>query len=369
MDDRLDNNGGVPLAVRLVRFGAGTDAYRRRHQVALMGELPRSDSRYLHNVLERTHLASNVCPWLPANSELAQSFTPLRTYLRLITRVAALELRRLGRRLEKTPVRPVLLKGPSLWGRVYSRRWVRRLHDLDVLITEPGHMPFFLQALEAGGYRTGASAEAITSLADTHYELPTYTKQIEVGVARSVIRQIERLKEVSAFDLRVDISDSSHVVVHLDVEPHRGMFIYRDGTLPPVHDDALCESGLFPSFMNMRFSLLLPYLSLKFIMDAQRAIDIDDGTAKCVKLMADLVQVLARATSGDVARSIALARDLRIAPEYHAALSNACAFAPDLELRNLMPSGGPNLVDQLAWRVVHHAGTGRQVRERHETDC
>lgn len=169
---------------------------------------------------------------------------------------------------------------------------------------------------------------------------------------------------VSAFDLRMVAEDDRHISATVHVEPPKAIFLYRDGTMPGILPQLLGRSHLYPTFQTMRPAILLPYLATKFVLDAERAHAIDDGTAKCSKLMMDIVCLLVNASPRSIRQNISFAIELWIVREYSAALQCARPLAPEIDMLNLAGILSSNLVDELAEMVAARAVPDQKVPEK-----
>jgi hypothetical protein len=351
-------------AVRLVRFGVGSPAYKRLNRPEIIKTIRRYDSHVLRDTVERTHLATAVYPWLPKRNTLRDILSGIVTYQRLFARIVASELDALGKTVGRLGISAVILKGPALWEQIYPRPWIRRVHDLDILIAEPAEMNLFVRSLERCGYYcVDDDYEAALLKLGLHYELPTFSKRIIFNASPRETSEVRQLCQCSAFALRMSVVDDFHLCLTLDLEPHRALFVYRDGSCPVVLSRYLEPSRRFQHFLKLRAAVSMPYIATKFVLDASRAIVINDGTAKCTKLMMDVVGMLLTASQNDIKDSISVADELQIAPEYNAALQCAQPFIPEVGMRNLPTQPVSDIIGHLAVMVFRRARNREKVRE------
>jgi hypothetical protein len=352
-------------AAQLVRFGIGSPWYKRQHRANILGVVESLDPAVVCAILERTHVASAVLPSLPQHHPVSLGLFELETYQRLFAQVITSELHTLGKLIQHLNISAVILKGPALWGNIYPKPWIRRVHDLDILVADSRERQLFIRALEGAGYSClGDDFQSALEMLGEHYELPTFSKDIVFGASSRDIEAVKKLREWSAFSLRMTVVDDFHLSLSLDLEPHKALFVYRDGSVPIIKHEYLIPSRQFPHFLMMRPPLSLPYLAAKFVLDAARALVINDGTAKCTKLMMDVIGILLRASREEVAESITVAVELQICAEYTAALHCASPLIPEVDMRNLPSARASTVIEQLADMVFTRASQGGRVQEK-----
>jgi hypothetical protein len=350
-------------ALAVARYAVGSAEFKRLHDDNTRTSLSGVDPQILFALLERTHLGATVSTIVSPEMSLAGHLRPLVTYQRYFARVIESELRALAAALSESSIVATLLKGPSLWELSYGDKALRRVHDLDILVSDVDQMCQFVRVAGATGYKTPVDYDRLSILLSDHYELPALTKEITHKIDDTIRLDLESFSRNSAFDTRISIESDGCITVSVDLEPHRGLFVYQDGSIPPISSYLLQKSREFGPLRVMRPCLLLPYLALKFVLDAKRALKISDGTAKCVKLLMDFISVLTTAPYSEIVDSIQVAEDLRIENEYDLALRHAQSLTPEIDMVNLSGPATTELLDALCMMVFEKATKNEVVRE------
>jgi hypothetical protein len=244
-------------------------------------------------------------------------------------------------------VPPVVLKGPGLWGWLYPQLQTRKTRDLDLLISHPDDLPVVVDSLIAHGFRF--ESDDVDLLAVGHYEIGALVRDDELQLDAKDAARVDHLLELcpSRPDFQ-RISDGNYRI-RLEIEVHKGIFLLSDGSLPVIESHFTCPSELFPGARRLTIAAQLPYLATKFGMDAEGT----EGAppqAQSLKLLADVVRMIERATPQSISDSVAIARSWRCGGYYARTAATAAPLLPEAEFRGVS-SAPPFPLDPLFDRL------------------
>lgn len=249
----------------------------------------------------------------------------------ILTRTLLEELRQLGTEFERLGLEPILLKGPALWGEVYPIYHQRRVNDIDLIIENPADVLEICKVLAANGYG-GAGAIRDSDIADrTHYELPAFPKTVVLQCAPEVDALLDPLIARAAVNRTVRKVGRSRYEARIDVEVHKAIYLLTGTLHPELRRTDFARWTIMAPYRVMTQAATLPYLCTKL------SLDVHFGTPKCLKLLADIIRILARAAQGEVQESIRTAERWKVMRPYLDALGWVLPLAPELELAGVVP--------------------------------
>jgi hypothetical protein len=232
--------------------------------------------------------------------------------------------------LSKIRVRPILLKGPSLWGWLYADPAVRRTRDLDLLISDKTELSILISNLKELGFSGNFESLEQAVYSNDHYELPTLFKNVVIDdqkISRGALsRHPSRMDTTSTGDGAYNI--------RVELELHKSFFLFDDGTYPDIPQSAVVEHDFIPGYCRLALAAQLPYIAAKFAIDLQGGVD-SQPQAQSLKLLADFVRLIERASENEIAESIKLAKLWCCSSFYGRTMATAVPMFPDIEFSGL----------------------------------
>lgn len=241
----------------------------------------------------------------------------------------------------------LVLKGPGLWTWLYPRLQTRKTRDLDLLISHPDDLAIVVDSLIAHGFQF--ESDDVDLLATGHYEIGALVRDDELQLEAKEAAQVDHLLELCPTRPDFERISEGRYLIRLEIEIHKGIFLLSDGSLPVIERRFTCPSELFPGARRLTIAAQLPYLATKFGMDAEGT----EGAppqAQSLKLLADVVRMIERATPRSVSDSIAIARSWRCAGYYARTAATAVPLLPEVQFRGVS-SASPFPLDPLFDRL------------------
>ncbi len=238
------------------------------------------------------------------------------------------ELEQLGTKFEQVGVRPILLKGPALWGDAYPIYHERKVCDIDLIAETPTEALQICRVLGANGYQHAGVVSGISMNDGTQYELPMFPKPILMECERDVGASVDRFIRRGAVAGNVRKLEVGQYEIMMDADVHTAIWAGRH---PELRGTDFSPWGIQAPYRVMTRATTLPYLCTKLW------IDVCLGTRKCLKLLADIVRVLERASQREVVESIRTAERWNVMTSYLQALGWVVPLAPELELAGVVP--------------------------------
>jgi hypothetical protein len=318
----------------IVRFCLGSQEYKRREVQGFARAVARMDRDRLVHLLYRANLLplfESEIERLGIEPSLLPWIRPYRVYQGVFNRELLRILDALAERLGS--LRPVLLKGPAFWGHLYEDPSLRPVKDLDILATDETTIGALCGALLELGF-----AEVPSILDMEHYELPEYRKSVEVEAEGSTAECLALVCSRYA-PPRLRQEAGNRFSLTIPVEVHTALFLFTDGTSPELRPHHLADWRLRPRYRVLSPAANLPYLSVKLDFDAERHV------GRSVKLLADLVRIVADATPADVALSLETAEEWCATGSYRTVLGTLAELTPEIEYLGLPRSSRDPLSD------------------------
>jgi Uncharacterised nucleotidyltransferase len=230
--------------------------------------------------------------------------------------------------------RPVLLKGPSLWGWLYPDTGLRKTRDLDLLIQDRADLGTAVKNLKTLGFTGDFDAIAHAIHSHDHYELSVLVKDIEVAVDAEDDDRLQML--LARYPSRPDFTRlrSGLYGLRAEIELHKSFFLFTDGSYAPLPAAAIVPHELATGFARLTLGATIPYVASKFGMDTEGNAEAPPQP-QSVKLLADFVRMLERAEGDDIARSIEFSKLWHCERYYARAVSTAAALLPEIEFAGI----------------------------------
>lgn len=347
-----------PQVRRLLLAALGGERYRQRARAAIERDVRDAPPAELGRCLAFGHLAApffaafgTLLPAGPLRDELAAAVRAQRLHASVL-RTHFLQV---GDALRALSAPPVVLKGAALWGWIYPDPALRRTRDLDLLVSHPDDLRRAVDALRALGFAGDGDAIARALATVEHYELPALTRVVTVSVCGDDARALDglRARHPTLADFRPAAAGAYELTV--EVELHRALFLYRDGTLPPLAPRMLAAHPLFPRYARLSLPAQAVYLAAKFGLDTEAAPGARPQP-QSLKLLGDVVRLVEAATAGELEESVAIARTWRCERLFAATLATAAPLLPEVEFAGLWAP--PYDVGALAALATAPAGPG-----------
>jgi hypothetical protein len=341
-----------PQVRGLVAAALAGERYRRRQAGSLAQDLRTVSHDELARALAAAHAAPlflhHFGPLLPNGA--------LRDELRAWTRsqrLYASQLRhhfvRVRRALEGLSAPPVVLKGAALWGLAYAAPALRKTRDMDLLVASERDLRRAAAVLQALGF--SGDGEAMRRALETpdHYELPPLVSPAPVPVDAEDARALAllRARRPALADFHSAAGGGEEMTV--EVELHRALFLYRDGTMLAPAPELVTPHPLLPGCARLTLPAQVVYLATKFGLDTEGA----EGAPpqpQSLKLLGDVVRLVERATPAELEAALELAEEWRCARFVARTLATAAPLLPEVAFTGapLPPYDLDALVDRAA---------------------
>lgn len=316
----------------------GSEYYKNTNKKKFLEAIDRADPKELLNIFERYHIVGLLYDELlkyQANHSFVKLAEPLIEYQKLFNNILLKELSFLSTKLGDSKIHPVILKGPAYWQTLYKNDYCRRVHDLDIMISNLDEIQNFSTLLIEAGFRNVDNNYYSQIYDNNHYELPTFFKFIELQMTRDSLRKLETAEKISSDPLKFELNENNKVLLRIDIELHKSMFRYENGSFPILKDDFFSDYEIVPKFKIMKSYASLPYLSSKFIIDTILFSEGDPVKVKCMKLVADFIKILEKASNSEIIKSIQLAELWGSLKNYRIMLNSVKYLMPEIEFQNL----------------------------------
>ena len=317
----------------LTLFVLGSPRYRLESKTAIHELLEAVDPVFTSRVLDRLNLAAQFYELLIQADICDQSWekalSPLVALHKVIYDVAAREVKRIGVCLSSAGYEPIVLKGPACWHRLYPEPHVRRIKDIDLWIRFPDELLGASEGLESIGYKCNHP-----NTPELAYDPETVSLNVQAQMCRITVdeSQTDLLLQAIAAGYRstpVEHVSDNTFDVPLEVQIHKNPLLWPGGVAPVLSDGDIVPWLSAPGLFIMSVPLELPYLCTKFVFD------LHFNTTKCTKLLGDVVRLLCTASDEEVAQSIAISANWKIASHYRRCLSLAKNLVPELQIEGI----------------------------------
>lgn len=329
--------GASPEVCRLVVAAIAGERYRSDARPTIERDLRAADHAELARALSAGHVATLFLrafgPLVPEGALRVTLQAALRCG-RLYAFEILARLAEVRRALGPLHSPPLILKGAGLWGWLYPEPALRRTRDLDLLIPGADDLRRSVRALRGLGF-TGDD-EALEAALGTirHYELPPLTRHATVRVDAEDDRALTLLRTLYPELADLHRTGEGEYEMRVEVELHRALFLYRDGTLPVLPAEAIVPHALAEGYARLSLPAQLVYLAAKFAMDTEGAGGAPPQ-AQSLKLLADVVRLVERATPRELAESVELAGLWRCERLFSATVATAAPLLPEVGFSGL----------------------------------
>ncbi|HEV3456160.1 MAG TPA: nucleotidyltransferase family protein [Thermoanaerobaculia bacterium] len=336
----------LPDADRVVRFCLGSEEYKRREAGGFSAAVGRMDRDCLVHLLYHANLLplfGSEIERLGIEPSMQEWIRPYRVYQGVFNEYLLGLLNDLAKHLESC--RPVLLKGPAFWVELYPDPALRPVKDLDLLALDADSTAALCHALATLGF----AAEFPLALPG-HYELPEFKKTVEVdadeGLAEALREVLNRYSPPRLHQL-----DEDRFSLTVPIEVHTALFLFTDGSRPDLEAHHLADWRMQPTYRVLTAAANLPYLSVKLDLDARRHV------GRSLKLLADLVRILARATPEEIALSLETAAAWHAGDSCRLAFNTLATLTPEIDYLGL-PAADHDLLSDLVLDILNHETAG-----------
>lgn len=338
-----------------IEYLLGSDLYKQQHKDSFKRILGEHEFFDLVALAGYSHLLSLFYAELVSLGikDKADFLEPYITHQKMFNKAMKQAILELNDGLKGKKLNPVILKGPSLWERIYKEDFYRRIRDLDILIYNKDEIRDYCAFIEDHGFV--ATGDYSASIEDSKtYELSNVFKKfynIEVDQEEAV-----KLDELIASDLpfwgtlRMKKVESGVYSFEIGIEVHKAPFLYSDYTFPELEDSYFTSIDFANNIKRMKNSLILPYLAFKIIADNAAA------SVRSLKLVGDFIRILYQSNEADIEESIEIASNLYLVDEYLSVLNAVNYLVPEVTFDDLeddeKESPVANMINLLMNRVV-----------------
>jgi hypothetical protein len=320
----------------ILKFLLGSGEYRQRHVPTFRASVDTLACGDVLDLAERTHLCGLLFHYLQRfhpSHVLVDRLRPAVFYYGTFANVLMAELQALSLAFSDRQAKPILLKGPAYWGVLYKLRSDRLAQDLDLTATTLTELMLAAGALHDCGYAPDTD-DLDAAEARCHYELATFRKQVTFFVDKRGRQLLDEHRRASTYDFKITHAEQDRSMLDIDLELHKGIFMFTNGGVPRIEDGLLEAYAPMPAYSTMRRGALLPYTASKFIMDADQLLAGTPRLGKAAKLLGDFVRILEKSTPQDIALSLELASEWSASELYRRALGCAEELMPEAEFSN-----------------------------------
>jgi hypothetical protein len=327
-----------PQVHRLVLAAIAGDGYRDRERRRIREDIASASADELARALSATHVTvlfwARLGPFVTdvrLRDEFVATVRNHQIYNNaLLTQLAEVRVAFGG----FESVRPVILKGPSLWGWLYPDTSLRKTRDLDVLIQSPGDLERAVASLKRLGFSGDFDAIDQAIYTHDHYELPVLAKSAVIQVGEEDDERLQKL--LLRYPTRPDFERLApgQYLLRVEIELHKSFFLFTDRSYAPLPPSAVCEYELIPGLDRLTLAAQLPYVAAKFGMDVEGNSDMPPQP-QSMKLLADFVLMIERASSNDISSSVEFSRLWHCGRYFGSTASTAVPLLPDVEFAGL----------------------------------
>lgn len=322
----------------LLKSTIAGDEYRRLHQKEIRECVLNLSAIEICQALTRFHLTGlfqyefSRYSWF---EQIERSLAAPLLYQKKYTELLQQEIGNIERLFSRVDIYAVLLKGPSLWGRVYPIAATRRTRDVDLMINTRSQMRAALRILQNDGFI--GDFDLCYDIVDRneHYELPTLSKIIDFNVDMETDQVLREYSANQPQEMMFCILGPRRFAFRIDLELHKSLFIFADGTYPNIPSSIITSHPWFPMLRVLSYPAQLPYLSAKFFMDISGLEDLQPVLPQAVKLLADVVRILEGADQPTISESIKIAKLWHAESYYGRTVATARELLPGITVNGI----------------------------------
>lgn len=326
----------------VIRHCVASDEYRDQHKEQFAQALACVEPATMDRVMRQFHLLPLLYAEIQRagiDSPLAELIHPYIILQRIFCRMLQSELERIRSAVDATGVRPVVLKGPAYWNRLYPKPWMRPVTDLDLLIPVVDQVEEVCDCLSHLGYVNEFDDYKSMIEKTDHYSIPSFHRSRTEPVSAEEASALDHLLADDTWGSVLKKEGSWHGVMRreaadrysftVEVEIHKSIYVLKGFTFPEISDDLCEESATLPGFRVLRPIADLPYLATKFANDVRLKKTI------AAKLVADFVRILGGISQDEVGQSIEIAYQWSSAHNYLLMLRGAQRLMPEVDLEGI----------------------------------
>lgn len=321
----------------VVSFLLGTNSYRQGHTEAFCAAAREIGPDRTYQICNAAQLVGPFMEFgAPALEDefLIPSLRYEHIFQKAIQRHLESQLREIINECVKNAVRPILLKGTSLWYTAYKKPEFRRVRDMDIQLLSKGELDKFCQILDRLGYRSDNEEQE-----GPQYEIGEYKRVVAVTLTEEEKQAVHNHRCIRYFPTIYQVGQSDQYMLEVIVEPHMAPFVYHDGSFPEVKDDLLEPHRIFEGTYIYKGFAQLPYLATKIVQDFEELQAGNLVKKKAFKLVRDFVSILCH-TDETLSQSVGLANRWRSAGHYFQALVMSRELVPEIDF--LLPGDPPD---------------------------
>ncbi len=322
----------------IIYFLIGSKKYKKLHHESFEKAINTFSHEELIDLINQFHLIGLLYEHT-SNNGLINKLEPFVELQMLFNKVAQTQLNQIAKLFSH--YNPVILKGASFWNDIYQTEYSRRVLDIDLLLNDYKNIMQFDLVMKELDY-SGDRDLKQSYYKNDHYELIKYTKQIKTAPNPQLFNRKMEVDPYFGSKIRIQ---KDGIMVKLDIELHKGIFLYRNNSFPIITPVMLKKSPI-EDYLSFMIYANIPYLALKIVKDLDFLQKGDKLQIKSVKLFADFIKLLEKSNQETLNKAIVLAKEWQAQNALLLVLNSVKELVPEIQLTHLPEIPNQNVLEK-----------------------